>query len=110
MLEITDLHADVAGSTSLVQLNEGLAHDRIQDAFRRFSETIASHGGTAHEIRGDALVAEFARASDAVAASLWTAVLIEGGLMVATAEDKESAIQEAGEVIDHLLNGLATGH
>ncbi len=64
------LHADVAGSTSLVQLNEGLAHDRIQDAFRRFSETIASHGGTAHEIRGDALVAEFARASDAVAASL----------------------------------------
>ena len=64
------LHADVVGSTSLVQMNETLAHERIRDAFRRFSETIASHGGIAHEIRGDALVAEFARASDAVSASI----------------------------------------
>jgi adenylate cyclase len=64
------LHADVAGSTSLVQRDETLAHERIQDAFRRFSETIASHGGTAHELRGDALVAGFDKASDAVSASL----------------------------------------
>lgn len=64
------LHADVVGSTALVQLNETLAHQRIQDTFRRFSETISSHSGVAHEIRGDALVAEFARASDAVGASL----------------------------------------
>jgi len=64
------LHADVVGSTSLVQKNETLAHERIQDTFRRFSETISTHGGIAHEIRGDALVAEFARASDAVSASL----------------------------------------
>ena len=64
------LHADVVGSTSLVRLNESLAHERIQDTFRRFSETINTHDGIAHEIRGDALVAEFARASDAVSASL----------------------------------------
>jgi TolB-like protein/class 3 adenylate cyclase len=64
------LHADVVGSTLLVQKNETLAHERIQDAFRRFSETIRNHGGIAHEIRGDALVAEFSRASDAVSASL----------------------------------------
>ena len=64
------LHADVVGSTSLVRKNETLAHERIQDTFRRFSETISTHGGIAHEIRGDALVAEFARASDAVSASL----------------------------------------
>jgi len=64
------LHADVIGSTSLVQKNETLAHERIQDTFRRFSKTISHHGGIAHEIRGDALVAEFARASDAVSASL----------------------------------------
>ncbi len=64
------LHADIAGSTSLVQLNETLAHERIQDTFRRFSEIISSHGGIAHEIRGDALVAEFAKASDAVSASV----------------------------------------
>lgn len=64
------LHADVVGSTTLVRLNETLAHKRIQDTFRRFSRIISSHGGIAHEIRGDALVAEFSKASDAVSASL----------------------------------------
>ena len=64
------LHADVVGSTVLVQTNETLAHQRIQDTFRRFSETIVSYGGTPHEIRVDALVAEFSKASDAVGASL----------------------------------------
>ncbi len=63
------VHADVVGSTALVQLDESLAHQRIQDTFRRFAETIAAHGGIAHEVRGDALVAEFSRASDAVGAS-----------------------------------------
>ena len=64
------LHADVVGSTTLVHRNETLAHQRIQDVFRRFSKTIEVYGGVAHELRGDALVAEFDRASDAVAASL----------------------------------------
>ena len=64
------LHADVVGSTSLVQKNETLAHKRIQDTFRQFSETISDYGGVALEIRGDALVAEFAKVSDAVSASL----------------------------------------
>jgi len=64
------LHADVVGSTALVQLNETLAHQRIQDTFQRFSETIATHGGIAHELRGDALVAEFSKASDAVGAAV----------------------------------------
>jgi class 3 adenylate cyclase len=64
------LHADVVGSTALVQKDETIAHKRIQDTFQRFSETIINHGGIAHEIRGDALVAEFAKASDAVSASL----------------------------------------
>jgi TolB-like protein len=64
------LHADVVGSTSLVQKNETLAHERIQDTYRRYSETISSYGGVAIEIRGDALVAEFAKVSDAVSASL----------------------------------------
>ena len=64
------LHADVVGSTALVQRNESVAHERMQDVFRRFSATIESYGGIAHEIRGDALVAEFARASDAVSGAL----------------------------------------
>ena len=64
------LHADVVGSTHLVQKNESVAHHRIQDAFRRFSATIEAYNGVTHELRGDALVAEFARASDAVSAAL----------------------------------------
>ena len=64
------LHADVVGSTELVRRNESFAHERIQDVFRRLSSTIESHSGVAHEIRGDALVAEFARASDAVSAAV----------------------------------------
>jgi adenylate cyclase len=64
------LHADVVGSTTLVQLSETLAHERIQNAFHHLSSAISAYGGIAHEIRGDALVAEFARASDAVCAAL----------------------------------------
>jgi adenylate cyclase len=64
------LHADVVGSTLLVHRNETLSHDRIRDAFRRLSESVKAYGGTTQEIRGDALVAEFGRASDAVSAAL----------------------------------------
>ena len=64
------LHADVVGSTTLVQKNESIAHQRIQAAFHRLCETIRRYHGSTHEIRGDALVAEFARASDAVCAAL----------------------------------------
>lgn len=64
------LHADVVESTALVQQNETLAHQRMQAAFHDFSMTIAAFGGNTREIRGDALVAEFERASDAVAAAV----------------------------------------
>ena len=48
------LHADVVGSTALVQQNETLAHERIQTAFNRFSDTIETYEGVAHELRGNA--------------------------------------------------------
>ena len=64
------LHADVVGSTALVRLDETVAHERMQNAFRRLAEVIAIHGGIAHEIRGDALVAEFSKASDAISAAI----------------------------------------
>jgi adenylate cyclase len=64
------LHADVVGSTTLVQQNETLAHERIQGAFNRFSEIISSYSGITRELRGDAILAEFDRASDAVSAAL----------------------------------------
>ena len=60
----------MVGSTALVQANETLAHQRIQDTFQRFASVISSQGGTALEVRGDALVAEFSRASDAIEAAL----------------------------------------
>jgi len=71
------LHADVVGSTSLMQINEALAHERIQAAFHQFSETINAYSGVTRELRGDALVAEFERASDAVAAALAFQILNE---------------------------------
>jgi adenylate cyclase len=71
------LHADVVGSTLLVQQNESIAHERIQAIFRNFSETIKAYSGIAREIRGDALVAEFDRASDAVTAAFAFQVLNE---------------------------------
>ena len=64
------VHADVASSTELVQQDEQLAHERIQDTFRRFSDSIENYQGRVRELRGDALLAEFERPSDAVTATL----------------------------------------
>jgi class 3 adenylate cyclase len=64
------LHADVAGSTALVQEDKELAHERIQDTFSRFGKIIEKYHGHVLELRGDALLAEFERASDAVSAAL----------------------------------------
>jgi len=64
------LHVDVGSSTGFIQFNETLAHDRMQDAFRQLLQTVSDHEGTTHEIRGDALGAEFTHASDAVSTAL----------------------------------------
>ncbi|MDC1287638.1 adenylate/guanylate cyclase domain-containing protein, partial [Gammaproteobacteria bacterium] len=64
------MHADVKGSTELVRRNETLAHERIRDVFADFGKTIQAYDGTPQELRGDALLATFNRASDAVSASL----------------------------------------
>ena len=64
------LHCDVVDSTTLVTKDERLAHERIRDTFTRLSETVSTFDGTTHELRGDALLAEFERASDAVNAAL----------------------------------------
>jgi len=64
------LHADVVGSTTLVQQDEQKAHQSIQDSFQRFSKTISRYHGQVRELRGDALLAEFERASDAISAAL----------------------------------------
>ena len=79
------LHADIAGSTTLVQQDEHLAHARIQDTFRRFRETIIEYHGRVRELRGDALLADFERASDAVSATL--AFQVEQAKFIASLDD-----------------------
>ena len=64
------LHADVADSTRLVRRDEVAAHEGIQAVFRDLAAKVSDYGGVAHEIRGDALIAEFSRASDSVSAAL----------------------------------------
>lgn len=64
------LHADIVGSTILVQQNAEIAHQRIQACFKRSAKVISSCNGRTVELRGDALVAEFQRASDALLAAL----------------------------------------
>lgn len=64
------LHADVVDSTALVQADESVAHQRIRRAFERGSQILEAYNGNVLELRGDALVAEFQRASDAVVAAL----------------------------------------
>ena len=92
------LHADVVSSTSLVQKHETLAHKRIQAVFHQFSETIKSYSGKTREIRGDALVAEFDRASDAVAAAIAFQTLNE---------ELKASVND--EIKPHLRIGISLG-
>lgn len=103
------LHADVVDSTALVRRNETLAHQRIQQAFQHFSGIIKNHDGVAREIRGDALVADFSRASDAVAAALeYQSVNIEHNRTITDAIQPEVRIGIAmGEVV--IADNTVTG-
>jgi adenylate cyclase len=92
------LHADVADSTALVRRDERLAHDCIQAAFRSLAKDVERHGGSVSEIRGDALLAEFARASDAVLAALQ-----------AQARSAECGVSADDEVAPRLRIGVALG-
>ncbi len=116
------VHADVVGSTLLVRRNEAIAHERMQAVFREFSGIISRYQGITHELRGDALVAEFARASDAVAASLcfqkanadFTASLdddidpqVRIGISLGEVVIADSTITGAGVVLAQRLEQLA---
>lgn len=84
------LHADVVGSTSLVQKNETCprAHSRHIPALLRDHQRIQR---VTHEIRGDALVAEFDRASDEARYQLSALELVE--------EDYEGAMEQLLEIM-----------
>ena len=116
------LHADVAGSTKLVQQDEHIAHQRIQETFRRFGDTISKYHGRVRELRGDALLAEFERASGAVTAALafqadhekYTAKLndsirpiIRVGIAMGEVVIADNTITGAGVVLAQRLEQLA---
>ena len=94
------MHADVVDSTAMVQQDERLAHERIQGTFRRFGRYIVDYGGTLHEVRGDALVAEFEKASDAVSAAL----AFQGDTRV---DDHPNA--DSDDAVPRLRIGIAMG-
>lgn len=64
------LHADVAGYSSLMERDEDLTHRRVSEAFDALAALVCRYGGSVLEKRGDALLAEFAQPSDALAAAL----------------------------------------
>ncbi len=92
------LHADVVGSTGLVRQDEALAHERIRAAFQGVCQDIQRYGGIVHEVRGDALVAEFHRASDAVLAAL-----------AAQSHNAERNAAFTDEIVPVLRIGIALG-
>ncbi len=103
------LHADVAGSTSLIQRDEAIAHERIRNAFHRFSEIIDAYKGITLEIRGDALLAQFDRASAAVSAAL-SFQSENAGANAALSDDIQPVLRigiSLGEVL--IADGTVTG-
>lgn len=98
--------AESAGDSDFVRI--GLTQARPVLGFERWRELAAERGvGVVEGLFRAAIDAgQLAAVDPAAAASIWTAVLIEGGLMVATADDKDAARETAGEVLDRLLEGL----
>jgi adenylate cyclase len=102
-----------------------MAHERILDAFRRLSQCIESYGGVTKELRGDALVGEFNKTSDAVCAAvafqeknaeLNTQLeneiqpVLRIGIAMGEVVTDESTITGAGVVLAQRLEQLAEGN
>ena len=99
--------AESAGDTDFVHI--GLTQARRVLGYERWRELAAARGvGVVEALIGAAIEqGEIAPLDPRAAAAVWVAVLIEGGLTVATAEDKDAAGRAAGAVFDRLLAGLA---
>ncbi|MGK2955121.1 MAG: TetR/AcrR family transcriptional regulator [Solirubrobacterales bacterium] len=98
--------AESAGDTDFVRIS--LTQARQVLGYERWRELAAQRGVSVVQALIGAAVeqGEIPPVDIEAAASIWVAVLIEGGLMVATADDKDAARKSAGEVFDRLLAGL----
>jgi AcrR family transcriptional regulator len=100
--------AESAGDSDFVRI--GLTQARSVLGYERWRELAAARGVGVVEalVRAAIDQGQLAPTDPRATAEIWTAVLIEGGLMVATAPDKATAQRQAGDVLDHLLEGLTT--
>lgn len=100
--------AESAGDTDFVRI--GLTQARRVLGYERWRELAGERGVGVVEALFRAAIdqGEIEGVDPATAASIWVAVLIEAGLMVADAGDKEAERRTAGGILDHLLAGLAT--
>ena len=64
------VHADVAGYSGLMEIDEDVAHARVTDYFDVVEIVLRDYGGSILEKRGDAILVDFKSASPAVAAAL----------------------------------------
>jgi AcrR family transcriptional regulator len=98
--------AESAGDSDFVRI--GLTQARPVLGYERWRELAAARGVGVVEalVRAAVEQGQLGPTDPRATAEIWTAVLIEAGLMVATADDKAKAQDQAGEVLDHLLEGL----
>ena len=92
------LHLDIVGSTGLVRRDLRLAHLQVSRLYQRICRISEAHHGHARELRGDAAVLEFARASDAVRAA--RAIHATGAMLDAT---------RIGRINPRLRTGISFG-
>lgn len=99
--------AESAGDSDFVRIS--LTQARPVLGFERWRELAAARGAGVVRALIEAAIeqGEIGPIDLDAAAGIWVAVLIEGGLMVAAAADKDAARKAAGDVMDHLLDGLA---
>ena len=66
--EAVIMHADIVNSTNLVKQDFVLAHTKVETLYARLCQIVRSCGGSALEMRGDAVIFEFPSAADSVRA------------------------------------------
>ena len=64
------LYAELVDPNALIRRDEAIARERIQRVFKRLAATIVRYHGRVCALRDDSILAEFGRASDALAAAL----------------------------------------
>ncbi|HMT05840.1 MAG: TetR/AcrR family transcriptional regulator [Solirubrobacterales bacterium] len=97
-----------AGDTDFVKIS--LTQARRVLGFERWRELAGERGVAVIRALFEAAVeqGEMDEVDPDVAAAIWVAVLIEGGLLVVDSDNKKQARERAGVIFERLLAGLVT--